>query len=51
MNKILMFIFIQVIKHKKDKSDDDKGMISAYEKPVDFTKKESINELLRYARD
>ena len=51
INKIIMFIFIHLIKHKSKKSDDDIGMISAYEKPVDFTKKENINDLVNYVKN
>ncbi len=44
--KILMFIFVNILKLKPKKTEDDIGMISAYEKPVDFTKKEYINDLI-----
>ena len=50
INRIIMYIFIMRLKHKKEKSGDEKGMILAYEKPVDFTKKENINELVKYVR-
>lgn len=50
INKIIMFLFIKKIKHKKEKTEDEKGMLLAYEKPVDFTKKEKINELVKYVR-
>jgi menaquinone-dependent protoporphyrinogen IX oxidase len=51
LNKIIMFTFIQAIKRKKEKSEDEKGLISAYEKPVDFTKKENITELVKYVKN
>lgn len=51
INKIIMFVFIQIIRHKKEKSDDEKGMVSAYEKAVDFSDKENINKLVKYVRN
>jgi len=36
------------IKSKQDKTPDEKGMLAAYSKPMDFTKKESIKELLEF---
>lgn len=45
--KIFMFIFVNILKLKSKKSEDDIGMISAYEKPIDFTKKEYINDLIK----
>ena len=50
INKILMTLFKWIIKLKRDKTSDEKGMLAAYSKPVDFTKKENIKELLEYVR-
>ena len=50
MNKVLMTLFKLVIQLKRDKTADEKGMLASYSKPVDFTKKENIRELLEYVR-
>ncbi len=50
INKILMTLFKWKIQLKRDKTSDEKGMLAAYSKPVDFTKKENIKELLEYVR-
>ncbi len=49
-NKILMTLFKWRIQLKRDKTSDEKGMLAAYSKPMDFTKKENIKELLEYVR-
>jgi hypothetical protein len=36
------------LESKKDLTEDEKGMLEAYEKPVDFTEKENINELIDF---
>jgi len=38
------------IKLKRHKKADEKGMLAAYHKPMDFSRKENINELLEYVR-
>jgi len=50
INKILMTLLKWKIKLKRDKTPDEKGMLAAYSKPMDFTKKENIKELLEYVR-
>jgi len=50
INKILMTLLKWKIKLKRDKTSDEKGMLAAYSKPMDFTKKENIKELLEYVR-
>jgi len=49
-NKILMILMKWKIKLKGHKTPDEKGMLAAYSKPMDFTKKENIKELLEYVR-
>ncbi len=49
-NKILMTLFKWRIQLKRDKTSDEKGMLAAYSKPMDFTKKENIKGLLEYVR-
>ena len=48
LNKILMTLYKWRIQLKKDRTSDEKGMLAAYSKPIDFTKKENIKELLEY---
>ncbi|MBA7519820.1 hypothetical protein ES705_11908 [subsurface metagenome] len=48
INKILMTLLKWKIKLKRHKTPDEKGMLAAYSKPMDFTKKENIKELLEY---
>ena len=50
INKILMTLLKWKIKLKRDKAPDEKGMLAAYSKPMDFTKKENIKELLEFVR-
>lgn len=50
INKILMTLLKWKIKLKRHKTPDEKGMLAAYSKPMDFTKKENIKELLEYVR-
>ena len=49
-NKILMYFFVMHLKRKKNRSEDDEGMIQGCYKPFDFTDKESINPLLETVR-
>ena len=50
INKVLMTLFKWMTQLKRDRTPDEKGMLAAYSKPMDFTKKENINELLKYVR-
>ena len=36
------------MKRKKDLTPDEKGMLASYNKPVDFTKKKNIDEIITY---
>lgn len=47
-NKILMTLMKWKIQLKRHKTPDEKGMLAAFSKPMDFTKKENIKELLEY---
>ena len=51
-DKVLMILLKWKIrikkKHKKALTRDEKGMLAAYSKPVDFTKKDYINEIVEY---
>lgn len=50
VNKLLMNIMKMKIKATKNPTPDEKGMLAAFETPVDYTEKEKINDLLEYAR-
>jgi len=50
INKILMTLFKWKIQLKRHKTPDEKGMLAAYSKPMDFTKKENIKGLVEYVR-
>jgi hypothetical protein len=39
-----------MIQLKREKTLDEKGMLAAYSKPIDFTKKEKIEELVKYVK-
>jgi len=51
-DKVLMTLLKWKIRNKKKKKEeltrDEKGMLAAYSKPVDFTKKDYINEIVEY---
>jgi menaquinone-dependent protoporphyrinogen IX oxidase len=47
-NKILMALFRVRISFKKKKTPDEKGMLAAYSKPIDCTRRENIRELVDY---
>lgn len=48
LDKILMTLLKWKIKSKKELTDDEKGMISMYDKPVDFTREENIDAIIDY---
>lgn len=51
-DKVLMALLKWKIKRKKKQerplTRDEKGMLAAYDKPVDFTKKEYIDDIVNY---
>ncbi|MGD6852450.1 MAG: flavodoxin domain-containing protein [Candidatus Bathyarchaeia archaeon] len=49
-NKVLMAFFRVRLAFKKNKTPDEKGMLAAYAKPMDFTRKENIREIVDYAK-
>lgn len=49
-NKILMTLLKYKLKLKRNKTPDEFGMLSAYENPVDYTKKDKITEIIKYVR-
>lgn len=48
--KILMALLKVKIILKKNKTNDEIGMLAAYKKPMDFVKKENLKDLLAYVR-
>jgi hypothetical protein len=47
-NKILMALLKLKIKSKRHPSPDERGMLAAYNNPVDFTKRERIQPIVNY---
>lgn len=47
-NKILMSMMKAKLKNEKEPSDDESGMLEAFEKPVDFTDRDNILPLIKY---
>lgn len=50
INKLLMTLLKWKIMMKRTRTPDETGMLTAFEKPMDFTKKEYLDELLAFAR-
>ncbi|MBM7614117.1 flavodoxin domain-containing protein [Alkaliphilus hydrothermalis] len=48
-DKILMALLKFRLKSKKQLTPDEKGMLAAYDMPVDFTRKSNIEALVHYA--
>lgn len=52
-DKFLMILLKWKLKNKKKRegklTPDERGMLATYDKPVDFTRKENINEIIAYA--
>lgn len=46
IHKVMMSMFKFILKKQKDMDENTKGMLQAYEIPVDFTKKENIKPLI-----
>jgi len=49
-DKILMKLLYLKLKRKKVLTPDEKGMLNAYQKPADFTRKDNIKEIISYVR-
>jgi len=50
IDKFLMKLLQLKLKRKKSLTADEKGMLNAYNKPVDFTRKENIEGILSHIR-
>lgn len=49
IDKVLMKLLKWKLNYKDNLTPDEKGMLAAYDTPVDFTKKKNIEELVLYA--
>jgi menaquinone-dependent protoporphyrinogen IX oxidase len=50
IDKFLMKLLQLKLKRKKNLTADEKGMLNAYNKPVDFTRRENIEGIISYIR-
>ncbi len=50
LDRFLMNIMKRMLKRKKNPTQDEQGMLAAYDQPLDFTKKEDLDELIVCAR-
>lgn len=50
-NKVLMTLMKWIIKKKRETelTPDERGLLAAFDKPVDFTRKQNIEEIISYA--
>ncbi|PAB58765.1 flavodoxin domain-containing protein [Anaeromicrobium sediminis] len=48
VDKVLMKLLKFKLKRKSELTPDEKGMLAAYDKPVDFTRKKNIEKLIEY---
>jgi menaquinone-dependent protoporphyrinogen IX oxidase len=49
-NKVVMALFWVRLKLLRNRTSDEKGMLAAYSKPLDCTRKENIKPLVEYAK-
>ena len=49
-DKVLMTLMKWKLSKKKKLTPDDRGMLNSYDKPVDFTRKKNIAEIIAYVR-
>lgn len=48
VTRIIMTLFKWKLASKKNKTDDEKGMLSAYKKPLDATDRKNIERMLTF---
>ncbi|EOR27090.1 hypothetical protein [Clostridium sp. C8] len=46
----LMTLLKIKIKMKKELTSDEKGMLACYDRPVDFTRRKNIDEIINYVK-
>ena len=51
IDKVLMTLLKVKLKNTKNPSPDDKGLLAAYEHPMDFTRKDKIAPIVAYVRE
>lgn len=49
-NKMLMALLKLKISLKKSRNSDERGMLAAFDKPINFARQENLQDLLQYAR-
>ena len=49
-NKIIMAFFRVKLSLTKNKTPDERGMLAAYSKPIDCTRKENIKGIVEYVQ-
>ncbi len=49
-DKAIMRVFKKIIEKKKEKTEEEIGMLAAYNKPADFTKKENVKGIVEYIK-
>lgn len=49
VDKLLMNLLRLKLARKKERTPDERGMLAAYSRPVDFTKREHIREIIACA--
>jgi len=50
-DRLLMKLLKKKLESKKELTEDEEGMLSAYDDPVDFTDRDNIRELVDYVRN
>ena len=50
LNKIVMNLMKMKLKHTKNPNPDEKGMLASYDRPLDFTKKTTIEPLIKQVK-
>ena len=50
INKILTNMLNVMMLRKKEKTEDEKEMLAAYEHPVDYRDRKSIKELIEFVK-
>lgn len=50
IDKGAMNMMKAIFKRKKELTEDERGMLAAYDEPVDFTDKKNIEEIMTYIR-
>lgn len=48
VDKVLMTLLKWKLKRKKDLSSNERDMLAAYDKPINFTRKDNIDEIIAY---